>query len=93
MYIHLGGDVVIKKNKIVAIINLDTITKNENNQEFINNIKNINNINYISENGKINTLIITTNEYYLSPISAATIFKRGDLSAAALGAYDAEVLG
>ena len=90
MYIHLGGDVLIKKNKIVAIIDLETVTEGKINRNFLTSIKNTKKINYISEKGKEKTLIITLKEHYLSPISSTTLFKRGDLCDTALGAYDAE---
>lgn len=76
MYIHLGGDVLIKKNNIVAIIDLENTTDNQINGMFLKSIKNNKNVNYISENGKEKTLIITLKEYYLSPISSTTLFKR-----------------
>ncbi|TGE36532.1 DUF370 domain-containing protein [Desulfosporosinus fructosivorans] len=79
MYIHLGGDVLINKNKIVAIIDLETVTEGKINEQFLKKIKNNKNINYISESGKEKTLIITLKEHYLSPISSTTLFKRGDL--------------
>ncbi|MFZ3132539.1 MAG: extracellular matrix/biofilm biosynthesis regulator RemA family protein [Desulfosporosinus sp.] len=88
MYIHLGGDVLIKKNKIVAIIDLETMAESKINDKFLNSIKNNKEINYISENGKEKTLIITVKEHYLSPISATTLFKRGDLCETVLCAYD-----
>ncbi|HZK83968.1 MAG TPA: extracellular matrix/biofilm biosynthesis regulator RemA family protein [Desulfosporosinus sp.] len=76
---HLGGDVLIKKNKIVAIVDLETIKESKVNDNFfksaINNNKNI----HVSENGKDKTLIITLKEQYLSPISATTLAKRGGL--------------
>jgi len=76
LYIHLGGDVLIKKNNIVAIIDLENVTEGKINNNFLNNIKNNKRINYISKNGKEKTLIITVKEYYLSPISSTTLFKR-----------------
>jgi hypothetical protein len=76
LYIHLGGDVLIKKNKIVAIIDLDTVTEGNINGSFLNNFKNSQKMNVISENGKEKTLIITVKEHYLSPISSVTLFKR-----------------
>jgi len=76
LYIHLGSDVLIKKNKIVAIIDLETVTEGKLNEKFLNIIKNNKKINYISEKGKEKTLIITLKEHYLSPISASTLFKR-----------------
>jgi hypothetical protein len=84
MYIHLGGDVLIKKNQIVAIIDLETSKEGKVNENFLNNIINNNKIIYISENGKEKTLIITLKEYYLSPISSTTLFKRGELNDIAL---------
>ena len=94
MYIHLGGDVLIKKNKIVAIIDLSTVIEGKSNEKFLNSIKSNKNTNYISENGKEKTLIITEKEHYLSPISATTLLKRagdlGDLCDTALGTYDTE---
>ncbi len=79
MYIHLGGDVLIKKNEVVAIIDLET-TEGHTNEIFINNIKKNKHINSISENGKDKTLIITVKEYYLSPISSTTLFKRSNFN-------------
>lgn len=76
MYIHLGGDVLIKKNKIVAIIDLEMVTEGKINEKFLNSIKNNKKINHISDNGKEKTLIITVKEQYLSPISSTTLFKR-----------------
>jgi len=57
LYIHLGGDVLINKNKIVAIIDLETITEGKNNKKFLDSIKINQKINYVSENGKEKTLI------------------------------------
>ncbi len=90
MYIHLGGDVLINKNKIVAIIDLESVTESKINKELLKKIKKNNNFNYVSDNGKEKTLIITVKEQYLSPISSTTLFKRGDLRDTALGTYDAE---
>jgi hypothetical protein len=77
-------------NKIVAIIDLETVTESKINEKFLNGIKNNKKNIYISEIGKEKTLIITVKEQYLSPISSTTLFKRGDLCDTALGAYDAE---
>jgi len=91
MYIHLGGDVLIKKDKIVAIIDLETITEDKINKNFLNGIKNNEKVNYISEKGKEKTLIITLKEQYLSPISSTTLFKRsGKFCDTALCTYDEE---
>jgi len=80
MYLHLGGDILIKKNQVVAIINLETATEGKINKRFLDKIKENNNINYISSPGKEKTLIITSNNYYLSPISSTTLYKRSFFS-------------
>ena len=87
MYIHLGGDVLIKKNKIIAMIDLDTGIKSKVNEIFLNSIKDKKKYNFISEDGKAKTLIITLGENYLSPISSTTLYKRAELSDTSLGAY------
>ena len=76
MYLHLGGDILIKKDKVVAIIDLETATEGKINEKFLDNIKKNNNINYVSLPGKEKTLIITSKNYYLSPISSTTLYKR-----------------
>lgn len=76
MYLHLGGDILVKKNKVVAIIDLETAIEGKNNEKFLDNIKKNKNINYVSAPGKEKTLIITSKEYYLSPISSTTLLKR-----------------
>ena len=79
MYIHLGGDVLIKKNKIVAIIDLETVTEDKIKGNILNSVKSNKKTHYISKKGKEKTLIITVHENYLSPISSMTLFKRGGL--------------
>ena len=76
MYLHLGGDFLIKKDKVVAIIDLETVTESKINEKFLDNIKQTKKINYVSAPGNEKTLIITTKGYYLSPISSTTLFKR-----------------
>ena len=88
MYIHLGGDVLIKKTQIVAIIDLDTVKENKINEIFLRSIKDKKKYHSISANGKAKTLIITVGESYLSPISSTTLFKRAELCDTALGTYD-----
>ena len=76
MYLHLGGDFLINKENVVAIIDLETVKKDQITENFLNNSGNNKKIHYIAEFGKEKTLIITKNDYYLSPISSTTLFKR-----------------
>ena len=76
MYLHLGGDVLINKDKVVAIIDLESATKGHITDKFLNKIKNAKTVYHISEPGKEKTLIITNKWHYLSPISSTTLLKR-----------------
>ena len=80
MYIHLGGDVLIKKDKIVAIIDLEMTKVSQVNHIFLDNIKkHYKNIRYISDPGREKTLIVTISDLFFSPISSITLFKRSDM--------------
>lgn len=77
MYIHLGGDVLLKTDSIVAIIDLEMTKLSQVNQIFLDKVyKNNKKINYISEKGREKTLVITMNDLYFSPISSITLLKR-----------------
>ncbi|MDR3540815.1 MAG: DUF370 domain-containing protein [Desulfosporosinus sp.] len=79
MYLHLGGDVLIKKDKVIAIIDLETTAKSHINDKLITNLDH-EKLNYVAEAGKEKTLIITNNGYYLSPISSTTLYKRSSFN-------------
>lgn len=76
MYLHLGGNTLIKKNKIVTMIDLDTTKTGQRNQDFFDNLKKNRNLKYISKLGNEKTLVVTVNELIFSPISSITLFKR-----------------
>ena len=82
MFLHLGGDVVVKSKTIVAIMDLETSSVSKITREFLKKVTqndNVININtfelpksYVicEEKGKI---IV-----YVSPISSRTLNKRAD---------------
>ncbi|KGK89421.1 hypothetical protein DP73_10260 [Desulfosporosinus sp. HMP52] len=77
MYIHLGGDVLLKTDRIVAIIDLEMTKLSQVNQIFLDKVhKNNRKINYISEKGREKTLVVTMTDLYFSPISSITLLKR-----------------
>lgn len=78
MFLHLGGDVLINQNKVIAILDLETTMKNSTSENFLKNIKHKKKVNYISEQGKEKSLILTLDESYLSPISSTTLLKRSN---------------
>lgn len=77
MFLHLGGDVVVLKKDIIAI--LDARIKNSAiTREFIEIAKDEGFIQPISNQEKEKSFVITTKEIYVSPISCTTLKKRSD---------------
>jgi len=77
MFLHLGGDVVVLKKDVIAILDIRTklspVTK-----EFIEIAKDEGFIKNISEQNKEKSYVVTTKEIFLSPISCVTLKKRSD---------------
>jgi len=76
MFLHLGGDVLINQEKIIAILDLESAVKNPVSEKFLKKIEESNRIEYICEHGKEKSFIITTDKSYFSPISSTTLLKR-----------------
>lgn len=76
MFLHLGGDVVINQEKIVAILDYQSSLTNDNMDVFLHNIKESQQVHFVSEQGKGKSLVVTTEGYYISPISSTTLLKR-----------------
>ncbi len=73
--LHLGEDVVIPYDKIIAILDIDILSQAEINKEFFQTAEDEGFINKISN--KVRSFIITTdNDIYLSPISSVTLKAR-----------------
>lgn len=78
MFLHLGGDVVVPKKEIIAILDhrtrLSPATK-----EFMEISKDEGFIKRISQNEKDKSYIVTTKEIFISPISCVTLRKRAEI--------------
>ncbi|WP_031514351.1 extracellular matrix regulator RemB [Desulfofalx alkaliphila] len=79
MFLHLGGDVMVCKKDVIAIINAKAkqspVTK-----EFLEVASDEDFIKSISSEEKEKSVVITTRNIYLSPISCNTLRKRSDIS-------------
>lgn len=75
MYIHLGSDVVISAQEILAIINIESPIS-EDIVDLIDYAKHEKLLVYIGDKRKGKALIICDNKYYMSPISSSTLLKR-----------------
>lgn len=76
MYLHIGGDMVIPKRDLVAVIDLVANGSAPDTKEFLELAASEKKLRNTKKNGKNKSCIITTDQIYLSTISAATITKR-----------------
>ena len=79
MYVHIGKDIIIKEENILAIFDIKSLEKNFSLENICKNLKISDNIIDISDNNP-KTLIITNEKNktkgYISNISSTTLGKR-----------------
>jgi len=77
MFLHLGGDVVVLKKDVIAILDIRTrqtaVTK-----EFIKTARDEGFIKNIYEKDREKSFVVTTRDIYMSPISCSTLKKRSN---------------
>lgn len=77
MFLHLGGDVVVLKKDVIAILDVRTaqaaVTK-----EFIEIAGDEGFIKNIYEKDREKSFVVTTRDIYMSPISCSTLKKRSE---------------
>ncbi|HHZ20961.1 MAG TPA: DUF370 domain-containing protein [Firmicutes bacterium] len=73
MYLHLGGDYVVKKSEIISILNLDCVSLSSM-QDLLKSIGEKKEIIGLSPETK--SIVITERAIYASPISSLTLLKR-----------------
>ena len=77
MFLHLGGDVVVLKKDVIAILDITTaqaaVTK-----EFIEIARDEGFIKNIYEKDREKSFVVTTRDIYMSPISCSTLKKRSE---------------
>lgn len=75
MFLHLGGDTVVLKKDIIAILDVKTKAA-PSTKEFMEIAGDEGFIKQISDLGKEKSIIITSKDIYISPISCSTLKKR-----------------
>jgi hypothetical protein len=79
MFLHIGGDVVVKLIDIIAILDLETTTISKNTKEFLKIAEEEGFIISISDDIPKSFVITETDKkskIFLSPISSSTLYKR-----------------
>ena len=77
MYVHIGKDIVINSENIIAILVISSLRKNKNNlEEVLQKLKISDNIIDVSDENKKSLIILNNNSAYITNISSVTIAKR-----------------
>ena len=79
MYVHIGKDVVINSDDIIAILDIESLEKKKNLEEVLQNLKISDKIIDVSEKNKKSLIIIKKNNEtfgYITNISTSTLAKR-----------------
>lgn len=78
MYLHLGNNYLIRKDRIIAIFDLTTAGSSQTARKLLDNFLNKDKVQNICQRDKAKSVIITDSATnYLSPISSSTLLKRG----------------
>lgn len=78
MFLHLGADVMVLKEDIVAIMDLQTKMATST-RDFLNVARDHGFLESITDGDSHRSFIITSDRVYLSPISCGTLKKRAGL--------------
>ncbi len=77
MFIHLGNDVLISAQSLIAIINIEDLWS-EDIQDVIDLAESDRKLVKVTNNGKRKALVICDDCAYISPISSHTLYKRAN---------------
>lgn len=79
MYIHLGGDMIVRFDKIIAILDHHSKELSKENEQFFNEHLINNNVIFSDSNEKTKSIVITDDKIYYSPISSLTLKRRAKM--------------
>ncbi|GIO32766.1 MULTISPECIES: extracellular matrix regulator RemB [Paenibacillus] len=75
MYIHLGGERIIRSAELVAIFDVSIEKSSKISKQFVSHACQHKNVEYIGEE-EPKSIVITKSTVYYSPISSSTLKKR-----------------
>jgi hypothetical protein len=75
MFIHLGGEKIIRANELVAIFDLSIEKNSKISKQFVTHALKNKKIEVIGEEDS-KSIVVTVHKVYYSPISSATLNKR-----------------
>ncbi|GAK41450.1 DUF370 domain-containing protein [Paenibacillus urinalis] len=78
MYIHLGGDKIIRSSELVAIFDISIEKSSKISKQYITYSKQEKNLEIIGEE-EAKSIVVTKSTVYYSPISSTTLKKRANV--------------
>lgn len=75
MFIHLGGQIVVRTTEVIAILDYNNKDVEKKYQSFLNYSQNQDNVFWISKD-ETKSIVITDQTIYGSPISSLTLNRR-----------------
>ncbi|MCM3785277.1 DUF370 domain-containing protein [Neobacillus mesonae] len=78
MYIHLGGDKIIRSSELVAIFDISIEKSSKISKQYITFSKQEKNLEVIGEE-EAKSIVVTKSTVYYSPISSTTLKKRANI--------------
>lgn len=78
MFIHLGGDKIIRSSELIAIFDLSIEQNSKISKQFVAEAVKEKRVEVIGEE-ESKSLVVTVDKVYYSPISSATLKKRSVL--------------
>lgn len=76
MLIHIGGDIIVRSNDVIVILDVNHLVKNNSKKaEVLKNLETSKDVIKIT-NDEAKSLVITTDKLYYSPVSSLTLKKR-----------------
>lgn len=78
MYIHLGGDKIIRSSELVAIFDISIEKSSKISKQYITYSKQEINLEIIGEE-EAKSIVVTKSTVYYSPISSTTLKKRANV--------------
>ena len=76
MYVHIGKDLVINSENIIAILDIGSLRKKKNVEEILQKLRINDKIIDVSDENKKSLIILNKNLAYITNISSATLAKR-----------------
>lgn len=76
MYIHLGGEKIIRSSELVAIFDISIEQSSKLSKQFVASAKKRKDVELIGEE-EPKSIVVTKSRVYYSPISSSTLKKRG----------------